>query len=331
MSSLYKQDFANRGPCIRTSRRRVQAPLEGSACTLNTPSAFCYRVPMFERYTEQSRRAIFFARYEASPYGSPYIDTEHLLLGLLREMGSYAKVAVLDGAWYRAEIEKRIVVRERISTSVEVPLSQACKHALNFAQEEADAVKCRVIAPEHLLLGLLRVEDSLAAQLLRQRGIDPEALRKQLASSSTSTSSDSATEDEEGEEGEVSDEYAADKLAKNAKQTLDNFLEGLRSGRPSLFAEFFDDSSQFIDLKGSRWVGQEIEAHAAELFAPYATKSATCRAESMRLFSRVFIATLLWDTPARPFKLLHRMTVVMVADSGIWLVTSVQLTPIAES
>ena len=40
---------------------------------------------MFERYTEKSRRVIFFARYEASQYGSPYIETEHLLLGLLRE------------------------------------------------------------------------------------------------------------------------------------------------------------------------------------------------------------------------------------------------------
>jgi Clp amino terminal domain, pathogenicity island component len=282
---------------------------------------------MFERYTEQSRRAIFFARYEASQYGSPYIDTEHLLLGLLREMGSYAKVAVLDGAWYRAEIERRIVIRERISTSVEVPLSQACKHALNFAQEEAGALKSRVIAPEHLLLGLLRVEDSMAAQLLRQRGIDPDAIRKELASSTTYSSLSA----QELEEDDASGDYATDKLAENAEQTLENFLEGLRSGRPSLFAEFFDDSSQFIDIKGSRWVGQEIEARAAELFAPYGTKRANCRIESTRLVSRVFIVALLWDTPARPFRLLHRMTVVMVADSGTWLVNSVQLTPIAES
>jgi len=282
---------------------------------------------MFERYTEQSRRAIFFARYEASQYGSPFIDTEHLLLGLLREMGSHGKVAVLDGAWYRAEIEKRIVVRERISTSVEVPLTDACKHALNFAQEEAGALKSRVIGPEHLLLGLLRVENSLPAQLLRHRGIDSEALRKDLASIPASANSRSARE---SDERDVPADVAAANFDEDADQTLANFLEGLRSGRPTLFDEFFDRNSQLIDLKGTRWVGQEIEAHAAELFAAYATKRASCRTENTRVVSRVFIATLLWDTPARPFRLLHRMTVVMGHDSDTWVVHFVQLTPVAE-
>ena len=72
---------------------------------------------MFERYTVEARRVIFFARYEASNYASRYIETEHLLLGLLRE-GPLAK-------WFpgesnvepeiRAEIEKRITQGERIS------------------------------------------------------------------------------------------------------------------------------------------------------------------------------------------------------------------------
>src|SRR5207248_3909660 len=85
---------------------------------------------MFERYTERARRVIFFARYEASEYGSRYIDTEHLLLGLLREDPSL-KMRFLgpDSSLekIRAEIEKRITRGERFGTSVEVPLSEEAR------------------------------------------------------------------------------------------------------------------------------------------------------------------------------------------------------------
>ena len=97
--------------------------------------------PVFERYTEKARRVIFFARYEASQYGSPYIETEHLLLGLLREDKALANKFLRSSGSIesiRKEIEARITVRERISTSVEVPLSQECKRILNFASEEAE-------------------------------------------------------------------------------------------------------------------------------------------------------------------------------------------------
>ncbi len=98
---------------------------------------------MFERYTERARRVIFFARYEASQYGSPYIETEHLLLGLLREDRAVAKrfldeVNAEEGI--RAEIEKDLTARERISTSVEVPLTSESKKVLTLAAEEADGL-----------------------------------------------------------------------------------------------------------------------------------------------------------------------------------------------
>ena len=75
---------------------------------------------MFERYTEKARRVIFFARYEASQFGSPYIETEHLLLGLLREdkaltnrfLRSHASVESI-----RKQIEAHTTIREKVSTS----------------------------------------------------------------------------------------------------------------------------------------------------------------------------------------------------------------------
>jgi ATP-dependent Clp protease ATP-binding subunit ClpA len=83
---------------------------------------------MFERYTEKAQRVIFFARYEASQFGSPYIETEHLLLGLLREdkaltfrfLRSHASVESI-----RKQIEGHITIREKLSTSVDLPLSNA--------------------------------------------------------------------------------------------------------------------------------------------------------------------------------------------------------------
>src|ERR1700721_2330376 len=73
------------------------------------------RANVFERYTEKARRVIFFARYEASQYGSPYIETEHLLLGLLREDKALANRFLRTHGSIesiRKEIEARITVRE---------------------------------------------------------------------------------------------------------------------------------------------------------------------------------------------------------------------------
>src|SRR6195256_565263 len=146
---------------------------------------------MFELFTENARRVIFFARYEASQYGSPYIETEHMLLGLLREdqaligrfLGPTNVVAAI-----RTEIERQITSRERISTSVEVPLSQESKQVLTLAAEESDRLGHRHVGTEHLLVGLLRVEGSLAARLLQEKGLKPEAIREQLAKAPDDTS-----------------------------------------------------------------------------------------------------------------------------------------------
>ena len=81
---------------------------------------------MFERYTEKARRVIFFARYEASNYGSPYIETEHLLLGLIRET-SDLMYSLLPSPTSISKIRKQIddqsVEGAKTSNSVDLPLS----------------------------------------------------------------------------------------------------------------------------------------------------------------------------------------------------------------
>jgi ATP-dependent Clp protease ATP-binding subunit ClpC len=142
---------------------------------------------VLERFTEKARRVIFFARYEASQYGSQCIETEHLLLGLLREdKGLTNRYLRTQGSIesIRKEIESRITIRERISTSVEVPLSAESKRILAYAAEEADRLGTKHVGTEHLLLGILREEKCFGAEILQERGLRLSALREELTRTS---------------------------------------------------------------------------------------------------------------------------------------------------
>ena len=140
---------------------------------------------MFERYTEKARRVIFFARYEASQFGAPAIEPEHLLLGLMREdktlTGRFFPRAQITIEAIRREIEGRTLLRERIPTSVELPLAPETKRVLHYSHEESDRLQHRHIGTEHLLLGLLREERSMAAQILFERGLRLNAVRDEIA------------------------------------------------------------------------------------------------------------------------------------------------------
>ncbi len=139
---------------------------------------------MFERYTEKARRAIFFARYEASQFGAAQIEAEHVLLGLMREDASlttrfftrsHASIEAI-----RKEIEGRTILRERISTSVDLPLSREAKRVLALAAEESEQLGHRHIGTEHLLLGLLREENSIAAQILSAHELRLSEVRDEI-------------------------------------------------------------------------------------------------------------------------------------------------------
>jgi ATP-dependent Clp protease ATP-binding subunit ClpC len=138
---------------------------------------------MFERYTEKARRVIFMARYEASHFGSPYIETEHLLLGVLREdRGIFTRAtrAGISIEAVRKRIEKETPVREKISVSVDLPLSEASKRVLYSAAEEAEKMAHKHIGSEHLLLALLREQGSLAATILQEHGVRLDKLRVEV-------------------------------------------------------------------------------------------------------------------------------------------------------
>lgn len=137
---------------------------------------------MFERFTEKARRIIFFARYEASQFGSPFIETEHLLLGLLREdKGLCRRFGIGSAESIRQEVEQHTILREKTSTSIDLPLSDESKRVFNYAAEEADKLNDRHIGTEHLLLGLLHEKKSFAGELLTSRGVKLDDVRDDIA------------------------------------------------------------------------------------------------------------------------------------------------------
>jgi ATP-dependent Clp protease ATP-binding subunit ClpC len=133
---------------------------------------------MFERFTEKARRTIFFARHEASQYGSPFIEAPHLILGLLRE--SYPTIRMVSGV-DRETLQQAVAAlctksSEVIPSSVDLPVSHACRRALAFAAEESERLGHRHIGPEHLLLGVLR-ENGPEAQVLAGFQIELKTVR----------------------------------------------------------------------------------------------------------------------------------------------------------
>jgi len=141
---------------------------------------------MFERYTEKARRVIFFARYEALQYGSQVISPEHILLGLMREDKTLSARYFpfrnsLSVETVRREVEERIILRERIPQSAELHLSAETKKILALAAEESRKLKNRHIGPEHLLLGVLREEKSIAAEILFGYGLRLQDVRDEVA------------------------------------------------------------------------------------------------------------------------------------------------------
>ena len=133
---------------------------------------------MFERYTEDARRVIFFARYEASMFSASYIETTHLLLGLLHEGGGLVERFLRPGTSV-SDLRKELTAGQpeaaaQVSTSVDLPLSMDSKRVLAYAADESQHLSHRSITIVHLLLGLLR--DPTASGFLTTHGVTRDAV-----------------------------------------------------------------------------------------------------------------------------------------------------------
>jgi ATP-dependent Clp protease ATP-binding subunit ClpC len=136
---------------------------------------------MFERYREDARRAIFFARWEAQQSGSVYIEPEHLLLGLTHDADAKAnQLFALSSHTDNFRSQFRPHPPAKTSTSVDFPLSNASKRVLAYTAEEAERLASKPIGTEHLLLGLLLERKSDVPAALAAAGIDLHSARNRI-------------------------------------------------------------------------------------------------------------------------------------------------------
>ena len=138
---------------------------------------------MFERFTERARQAVVLAQDEARALKHNYIGTEHLLLGLLREEeGPAARVLGTLGVSLddvRDQVA-RIVGQGDEVPRVQIPFTPRAKKVLELSLREAIALDHNYIGTEHLLLGLVRENDGVAARILLDFGADAETIRNAI-------------------------------------------------------------------------------------------------------------------------------------------------------
>ena len=131
---------------------------------------------MWQRFTENARRVIFFAQEEAGRLNMNYVGTEHLLLGLTREdegsmAGTIFSSLKLSGSRIRSELEVRIIGGSKVAPE-DLHLNEEGKHVIDLAYEEACALDQKFISTAHLLLGLLREKSGLGGKTLRDLGLE---------------------------------------------------------------------------------------------------------------------------------------------------------------
>ena len=137
------------------------------------------------RMTEQARRALFFGRAEVSNWGSAAVEPEHLLLGIIHEGKGPAVMLLrdtfhLDMVALIKEVASYMEQKPKFSTSIEVPFGASTREVLIAAVEEADHLQHQEMGPEHLLLGILRVADTIPASILAKHKVTLESARAAL-------------------------------------------------------------------------------------------------------------------------------------------------------
>jgi len=139
---------------------------------------------MFNRFTERARKVILLAKEEAKRFNHDYIGTEHILLGLVRE-GEGVAAAVLESAGLssekiRVEIEKLVKAGPSTLISGDIPFTPKAKKVMELSMDEAVSLGHNYIGTEHLLLGLLREGEGVAAQVLINLGLDLNKARSEI-------------------------------------------------------------------------------------------------------------------------------------------------------
>ncbi len=139
---------------------------------------------MFDRFTNRARQVIILARKEADRFNHNYIGTEHILLGIVKLAEGVAVNVLrrmgLDFETVRLEVEKAVGTGPETKMIGEIPLTSRAKKVIEYAVEEAKKLHHSYIGTEHLLLGLLREGEGVAARILKNLDIDLDEVRTEI-------------------------------------------------------------------------------------------------------------------------------------------------------
>jgi len=179
---------------------------------------------MHDKFTERVRKVIYLAREEAARLQHDYIGTEHLLLGVIREGEGIAATVLnnlgLDLDRIRQEVENMVSAAGGTMTIGEIPFTPRAKRVLELAVEEARSLGHNYVGTEHLLLGLIREGEGVAAKVLLELGVDRKRVREETLKLLGGTpSSSTGTEREERPETPALNQFGRDltQLAREGK------------------------------------------------------------------------------------------------------------------
>jgi len=270
---------------------------------------------VFERLTEQARRSIFFARYEATHYASSFIETEHLLLGILREDKPLAATLGRRGASLeeiRRKLEERISApgRKKNLDTTEVHLSAECHRILKNAAREADRFSDPNIGTAHLLLALLAEQEAGAAGILRESGVKAAQLRQEL------------------ERG------ASAQRDRPLQAALEDFFQSWIAGEFKSFPSFFEDDALLIDERGTQYHGSAAIADYCSRVRSSGMDMNTLEvtpSQAYFLQEKVAVVPVDWgfaDSEAGQAPRLVRSMLVLREHDGQWWIAAAQLTEV---
>ena len=176
---------------------------------------------MFDRFTDRAKKVMNLARQEAQRLNHEYLGTEHVLLGLVQE-GSGVAANVLknmgvDLTRIRAEVEKLVKSGPSMVTMGQLPFTPRAKKVLELSMEEAHNLGHNYIGTEHLLLGLIKENEGIAAKVLTNLGVKLEDVREEVLEFL------GADPTEEDEDLETADEVGGEPGGKSKTPALDSF------------------------------------------------------------------------------------------------------------
>ncbi len=182
---------------------------------------------MFERLTDRARKVMALANQEAQRFNHEYIGTEHILLGLVKE-GSGVGANVLkhleiDLRKVRLEVEKLVKSGPDMVTMGKLPQTPRAKKVIEYAIEEARSLNHNYVGTEHLLLGLLREQDGVAAQVLMNLGLKLEDVREEVLNLLGAGVNQVEEIDDEGMEPHGEAPSPAPRRGKSKTPALDSF------------------------------------------------------------------------------------------------------------